>query len=229
MSSEPSQHTTPPKTEAELLERADRIAGCTLAELAGLHDIEVPDDFRHAKGWVGRLIETCLGASAGNRPAPDFEHLGIELKTLPIGADGLPRETTYVCRVPLADVEELTWETSRVLKKLRRVLWVPVAAVPDIPIAHRPVGQALLWSAEGALADALRDDWLAHNETIRLGFIDDLNASDGRFLQIRPKAAHSGKLTWAPGRDGGSILTLPRGYYLRREFTSQILEENYAW
>jgi DNA mismatch repair protein MutH len=229
MSSPPSTGPAPPRTEAELLERAGRIAGCTLAELADVHDLEVPPDFRHAKGWVGRLIELCLGASAGNKPAPDFERLGVELKTIPIGADGLPRETTYVCRVPLADIEELSWETSRVYKKLRRVLWVPVAAVPDIPIGQRPVGQALLWSPEGEAGQALRDDWAAHTETIRLGFIDDLNASDGRFLQIRPKAAHSGKLTWAPGRDGGSILTLPRGYYLRREFTSQILEENYAW
>ncbi len=218
-----------PTTEAELLERAARLAGRTLGELASMHDIEVPEDFRRAKGWVGRLIETCLGASAGNLPAPDFEVLGVELKTLPIGADGLPRETTYVCRVPLSEVDELTWETSRVLKKLRRVLWVPVAAIAEMPIAQRPVGQALLWSPEGRLEEALRRDWEDHNETIRLGFIDDLTAADGECLQIRPKAAHSGKLTWAPGRDGGSVLTLPRGYYLRREFTSAILEANYAW
>jgi DNA mismatch repair protein MutH len=229
MSSRSSPQPTPPRTEAELLKRADRIAGCTLAELASLHDIEVPDDFRRAKGWVGQLIETCLGASAGNRPAPDFERLGIELKTLPIGVDGRPRETTYVCRVPLADAEELTWETSRVLKKLRRVLWVPVAAIADIPIAQRRVGQALLWTLQGSLGDALRADWEAHTETIRLGFIADLNASDGRFLQIRPKAAHSKKRTWAPGRDGGSVLTMPRGYYLRRELTAHLLARNYAW
>lgn len=219
----------PPKTESELLERADRIAGRTLGELAARHGIEVPEDFRHAKGWVGRLIETCLGASAGNLPAPDFQQIGVELKTLPIGADGLPRETTYVCRVPLADIEDLTWESSRVRKKLQRVLWVPVALVEAVPIAQRPVGQAILWSPEGHLGETLRRDWEAHTETIRLGFIDELTAADGHYLQVRPKAAHSGKLTWAPGRDGGAILTLPRGYYLRRDFTSAILEENYAW
>lgn len=218
-----------PTSESELLERADRIAGRTLGELAGEHGFEVPEDFCRAKGWVGRLIEACLGATAGNRAAPDFERLQIELKTLPIGADGLPRETTYVCRVPLSEVEELTWETSRVYKKLRRVMWVPVAAVAEMPIAQRPVGQALLWEAKGKLGEALERDWNEHNETIRLGFIEDLTASEGQYLQIRPKAAHSGKLTWAPGRDGGSILTLPRGYYLRRDFTSEILRQNYAW
>ncbi len=217
-----------PRTEAELLERADRLAGRTLGELATKHGWEVPDDFRHAKGWVGRLIEQCLGASAGNRPVPDFEAIGVELKTLPIGADGLPRETTYVCRVPLAKIEEVTWPTSRVFDKLARVLWVPVAAAADIPVHARPVGQALLWSPSDGLGEALRRDWQEHTDAIRRGFIDEISAADGRYLQIRPKAAHSGKLTWAPGRDGGSVLTLPRGYYLRREFTTAILRAHYA-
>ncbi len=219
----------PPKTDEELQARAGRLAGRTLGELAEVHGLEVPEDFTHAKGWVGRLIEQSLGATAGNRPVPDFERLGVELKTLPINRDGSPRETTYVCRVPLGDIEQARWETSRVRKKLDRVLWVPVSAAPEIPVAHRQVGHPLLWSLEGPLAEALQRDWTEHTEAIRLGFIDELTASDGRFLQIRPKAAHSGKLTWAPDRHGGSILTLPRGYYLRKDFTSAILARNYAY
>lgn len=217
-----------PKTRGELLERADRIAGRTLGELAGELEWEVPVDFRRAKGWVGRLIETCLGATAGNKPVPDFEKLGIELKTLPIGRDGIPRESTYVCRVPLTDSEELTWESSRVFKKLANVLWVPVMAEPDIPVASRQVGQALLWSPDGELLQKLIDDWNAHTEAIRQGFADVITADDGEYLQIRPKAADSDKLTWAPDPYGGSILTNPRGYYLRRQFTTAILRRHYV-
>lgn len=224
-----SSQTTPPTTEAELASRAERIAGRTLGELAGACGIEVPEDFRRAKGWVGRLIEESLGASAGNKPAPDFEKIGVELKTLPIGADGLPRETTYVCRVPLSQIEELTWQTSRVYKKLRRVLWVPVAAVDEIAVADRCVGQGLLWSPAGELGRVLRRDWEEHTEAIRLGYINSITAADGQYLQIRPKAAHSGKRTWATGRGGGAVLTLPRGYYLRRDFTAAILRQNYAF
>ncbi|MFW5968671.1 MAG: MutH/Sau3AI family endonuclease, partial [Persicimonas sp.] len=179
-------------------------------------------------GFVGRLIESALGATAGNRPAPDFEELGVELKTLPIGRDKTPRETTYVCRVPLSDIEEITWEDSRVKKKLDSVLWVPVVAAPEVRVAERRVGQALLWRLEGPYAEALRRDWEEHVETIRLGFIDGVSASDGRYLQIRPKAADASQKTWAPGKDGGQVLSLPRGYYLRREFTAEILRRHYA-
>ena len=219
---------SPPQTEEDLLARARALSGRTLGELAEQSGVQVPDDLGHAKGWVGRLIERCLGATAGNRPVPDFEAIGVELKTLPIGTDGLPRETTYVCRVPLADIEELTWETSRVFKKLERVLWVPVAAVAELPIAARCVGQPLLWSPGGDLGGALRRDWTEHTETIRQGYIDSITAQDGRYLQIRPKAANAQQRTWATGRHGGSILTLPRGYYLRREFTAELLTRNYA-
>jgi DNA mismatch repair protein MutH len=220
---------SPPTSTDQLLSRADALAGRTLGELALQRGREVPEDFSRAKGWVGQLIEAALGASAGNRPVPDFEALGVELKTLPINRDGTPRETTYICRVPLSDLEGLCWEDSRVHKKLARVLWVPVSAAPDIPVAHRQVGQPLLWSPTGDLLEALRRDWREHTEAISRGFVGDITAADGQYLQIRPKAAHSGKRTWAPGRAGGQVLTKPRGYYLRRAFTTAILRRHYAW
>lgn len=219
---------SPPRSEDELMRRASGIAGRRLAELAGRFDEPVPPDLRRHKGWVGELVERCLGASAGNRSVPDFVGLGVELKTLPVDRFGKPLQTTYVCTVPLTEVEALTWAESGVLRKLARVLWVPVLAEADVPLAARMVGRAVLWSPSAAEEDALCQDWTSHIDTIRRGYVDAITAHDGQVLQIRPKAADASRRTWSIDPDGESILTLPRGFYLRTAFTEWILRQNFG-
>lgn len=90
-----------PQTEQELLQRAQAIAGLRFADLAQSLHMPVPPDLKRDKGWVGMLIETALGATAGSKAEQDFAHLGIELKTLPINAQGMPLETTFVSLAPL--------------------------------------------------------------------------------------------------------------------------------
>jgi DNA mismatch repair protein MutH len=51
----------------------------------------------------------------------DFAALGVELKTIPIDSQGKPLETTFVCVAPLTGNTGVTWETSHVRHKLKRV------------------------------------------------------------------------------------------------------------
>ena len=115
-----------PRSETELVIRARALAGRTIGEVAAELGLPCPLDLRRAKGFVGGLIERVLGADAGPRALPDFSALGVELKTLPVDAQGRPVESTFVCTIPLTEVANLEWEDSPVLRKLRRVLWVPV-------------------------------------------------------------------------------------------------------
>lgn len=126
-----------PHSEQELFERASQIAGLTFAELAQEAQMTVPANLQRDKGWVGQLLEWHLGATAGSKPQQDFEHLGIELKTIPISYSGKPLETTFVCVAPLTGVHGLTWENSHVRNKLSRVLWVPVEGEREIPLPER--------------------------------------------------------------------------------------------
>ncbi len=91
---------SPPKTEAELMARAQQLAGKSFAEVAAERQIHLPENLQRNKGWVGNLIEISLGAQAGSKAEQDFAHLGIELKTIPINAQGQPLETTFVCVAP---------------------------------------------------------------------------------------------------------------------------------
>ena len=61
-----------PKTTEELLSRAQAIAGLSFGELATQLDIPVPPDLKRDKGWVGMLLETALGATAGSKAEQDF-------------------------------------------------------------------------------------------------------------------------------------------------------------
>lgn len=216
-----------PQSESELLERARQIAGMTLGQLATQLDEVVPRSLNHAKGWIGQLLEKHLGATAGNLPEPDFQHLDIELKTLPVNAQGLPRESTYVCTVPLNDNHDLNWEQSWVRHKLKRVLWVPVEAESSIPIAQRHVGQALLWSPSVEQEMVLKQDWEELMDMVCTGQLDNISARQGTYLQIRPKAANARSLMKTADESGNPTLTLPRGFYLRTCFTQQILKDGY--
>ena len=213
----------PPGTELELLERARRLAGKTLQQLAGSVALTVPQGQKRAKGWIGELMECCLGASAATLPVPDFREIQVELKTLPINHLGKPRESTYVCTVPLNRESFTTWEKSVVRNKLARVLWVPVEAAPSIPLARRRIGNAFIWSPDADEERLLRSDWLEFMEMISQGDLDRLNACFGEALQIRPKAAHAGIQTPVSNAAGESAVTLPRGFYLRPAFTCRLL------
>lgn len=220
---------SPPTSEAVLLNRSSKLSGISFSELAARYHQTLPTSLKQAKGLVGQLLEYALGASAGNLPEPDFPNLGIELKTIPIDANGQPRESTYVCTAPInLHAETETWAESRVRKKLARVLWVPVEADPHIPLAERHIGTAQLWSPDPHTEAILRQDWEELTHMLHLGQTDNLSAKIGTYLQIRPKAAHSRVLNRGINELGEEILINPKGFYLRTVLTQKILAACYC-
>lgn len=220
--------TPPPRSEAELLERAHDIAGSTVGELAAARGEDVPKRLLNAKGWTGQLIEATLGATAASAPEPDFQLIGVELKTIPVRVNGRPTESTYVCIVPLIDEAIPRWETSNVRGKLARVLWLPVLAHAKTPIAERRLGTPLLWSPSTDEEAALRADWEELMDMVCLGELESITAHHGTYLQIRPKAANASARRWGVGASGEHVRTLPRGFYLRAGFTEAVLRRHYV-
>lgn len=217
----------PPRSEDELLARCRDIAGLRLGDIAADLGIAVPPDLRRDKGWVGQLLEAVLGADAQSLAEPDFRAIGVEMKTLPLDRHGKPRESTYVCTVPLEEGLEACWEETWLRRKLSRVLWLPVEAEPAVPIAERRIGNALLWSPNEEEEALLRQDWEELSERICMGELEQITARMGTVLQIRPKAANSRVRCRTVGAGGEAILTNPRGYYLRPAFTRRLLECHY--
>lgn len=218
-------HVAPPSSEAQVLARSQELAGHTVGELANMLGLVAPPDQRRAKGFVGRLLEQHLGATAKSRAVPDFAGLAIELKSLPLDGRHRPKESTFVCRIAPDRVVALPFLESRVWMKLQRVLWVPVEAVPRMPLPERRIGRAFLWSPTPSQARVLEADWEDLREVIARGDLEQLTGHFGRALQVRPKAAH-GRVRQRGHDDGGApLLQRPRGFYLRTSFTAAVLRE----
>jgi DNA mismatch repair protein MutH len=221
----------PPETIEELQHRIDLIAGLTLGDLAQELNVAVPENLQVEKGWPGQLLEAYLGASAGNLPEPDFQLLGVELKTLPIDQNGKPLETTFVSVAQLTQSitqsAPTTWRESSIYKKLRHVLWVPIIAERHIPVPLRQIATPFLWQMDEQNEALLQRDWEELMELITFGHHDKINATYGEALQLRPKAADSSVRTQAFNQQGQPIQAPPKGFYLRTSFTKQILAKQF--
>lgn len=213
-----------PQTLEQLLSQAQSIAGLTFGELADELHIPVPIDLKRDKGWVGMLLERALGATAGSKAEQDFSHLGVELKTLPINAEGYPLETTFVSLAPLVQNSGIKWENSHVRHKLSCVLWMPIEGSRHIPLRERHIGAPILWKPTAEQERQLKQDWEELMDLIVLGKLEQITARIGEVMQLRPKGANSRAVTKGIGKNGEIIDTLPLGFYLRKEFTAQILK-----
>lgn len=212
-----------PQTEQALMQKANSMQGKTLLELATELQCQLPDNLKRHKGWIGQLIEAYLGAQAGNLALPDFIHLGIELKTIPVNAQGLPLETTFISVAPLLPQPNLTWEQSAVYQKLKKTLWIPIQGDKNTLLAEKTIGKPCLHDLTEIENQQLKTDWLELTEMIVLGQVEQIKAHFGEYLQLRPKAANGKALTQSINEDGDLIYTRPRGFYVRKNFTFQLL------
>ena len=213
-------------SEAELIERTQAIEGLSFSQLASLLGLSLPPDPLKRKGFIGKAIELALGTTAGSKSKPDFCSLGIELKTLPINHLGRPAESTFITTIPLLTIHQQDWKTSNCYAKLKRVLWLPIEGSNDIPFADRRIGRGLLWSPCKEDEDILEKDWVLLTSMIATGLLQEIDASLGEYIQIRPKALNGKSLCYGFDESGGKILTMPRGFYLRSSYTGKLLSGN---
>jgi len=218
----------PPSSERELRDRAAWLAGRTIGDLSRALGVSVPPAGRRGKGKMGTLVERALGAEAGSASVPDFPHLGIELKTIPVDQAGAPRESTFVCSIAIGDADQAEWNTSWARAKLRQVLFVPIVVADDDRVESRLIGTSMLWRPTTEQDAVLKDDFEMAMGLIGAGGIESLTARSGRYLQVRPKAATGSVRTISLGPEGEWIATVPRGFYLRTSFTRALLRDSAA-
>ncbi len=214
---------SPPKTEEELINRCMNIQGLSFTQLSISLDLPIPLNPVQRKGWVGMALELALGADANNKAAPDFQSLAVELKTLPLAKSGKPAESTFVTSIPLLTIHQQSWKTSQCYSKLQRVLWIPIEGDREIPFEQRRIGMGFLWSPNEHEEQILCSDWDYLTHQISSGNLECVDATVGVYLQVRPKAANGKSLCYGYDTEGSKVQTLPRGFYLRSKFTSQIL------
>lgn len=220
---------TPPSTLAILWERAQQLVGFSIEELANKIGWSTPTKLITHKGWLGDLLEQHLGACAGSRAEPDFPHLGVELKTIPVTAKGKPLESTFVSTVPLENLVGMQWHLSEVYLKLSHILWIPILGERGSPISQRRIASPFLWQPNEEQARTLKEDWELLTDEIVLGNVTQLTAHQGTYLQVRPKGANAQQRRWGVGPEGAPIRTQPLGFYLRTSFTQNLLKNAFLF
>ncbi|WWO95520.1 MAG: DNA mismatch repair endonuclease MutH [Candidatus Dasytiphilus stammeri] len=215
--------------EKKLLALCQSFAGYNLGDLAAYTRLNIPRDLKSNKGWIGHLIEKCLGAKVNNKPQPDFSHLGVELKTIPINSSGRPLQATFICSLSLSMKKNLgiTWKISNVRNKISRILWVPIEGEKNIPLTLRKVGTPFLWSPNCYEEHLIRCDWEELIESVICGEIENVSTRNGEVLQICPKTTRGKNFTKILGKYGQIIHIRPLGFYLRKNFTALILARQF--
>jgi DNA mismatch repair protein MutH len=187
----------------------------------------VPVGRLKTKGWSGQVVERELGAGDGGALGPDFAELGVELKTVPVGRDLLPVESTAVCHIDPVAIAGESWATSYVRRKLGRVLFIALEVAeprPSASVGDRRVVAVRLWSPSADEESLLRADFeLFVRDYFRRGRASEITGYLGRVLQVRPKARSASDLRGAFGRDGKPIRIGRCGFYLRPAFVGGIL------
>ena len=212
-----------------LLHRARRLAGVDVKDLMGTESTMSP-----GKGGVGQYIERALGLSPRFDEVDDPES-GVEVKTLPVAFRGdvtMVQQGTFVTSASTDSLLGESWSTSRVRRKLSRVLFVPIVEVGDrAPVdggrapLQRLVGTAFLWSPPPDVGVQLRADWEDLSDLVARGLGFAVTARRGVYLQVRPKARDAEYLRRARVVDDDDVLLRPQGFYLRRIVTMRALQE----
>jgi DNA mismatch repair protein MutH len=209
-----------PRSHRELWARARALCGRTAQELAYALEIPLPQDPARCKGYLGRMTELALGADPTAGERPDFPHLGVELKTIPVTPEGRPKQSTFVCSIHMMGTTDATWETSRLKQRLQTVLLMPF--VQGDQVAGHTFLSPVWWQPDAAMWQVLRNDWEDLIGAIGAGRGGSLTAREGRFLQVRPKAANARVRALGPSEDGLQSL-LPLGFYLRAGGMARVL------
>ena len=212
-----------------LMAHARALVGADLAELAEELGLPVPPGAVRTKGWAGQVLEHELGVTVGGQRGPDFAALGIELKTVPVGADLAPRESTAVCQIDPIAIAAESWETSYVRSKLQRVLFMALEDLRDRGGAAGSVGDrrviaARLWSPTPEDERALRADFeLFVRDYFRRGRTDEITGHLGAVLQVRPKGRNAADRRAGYDAQGRPAQVGKCGFYLRPGFVGAIL------
>lgn len=217
---------TPPESFEALIERLNRITGLSISEIAADLNVNLPISTTRGKGFTGELLEVVLGASAKNQSIPDFPELGLELKTLPIDQNFKPLESTFVCHAPLMNVRDLRFENSPLYAKIKRVLFILIDGTKGLEYSEKYIRGYFFYTPTENDLLTLKKDFDELYELIKTGEVESITARIGHIVQLRPKGADGTALTQAIGKDGQIIMTRPRGFYIRRSFTQELIERN---
>ena len=202
---------------------AEKLQGKTLAMLVDPTKFEDPKV--KAKGGFGLLVEWAyFGIEANNESRPDFEQVGLELKTTPLvkGSKGTRvKERLVLNMIDFEKVSKEAWATSSFLNKNQKLLLIFYWHNDgETPWEHKfdLVGK---WELPAQDAELVRQDWEKIVAKIRAGLAHELSEGDTFLLGACTKGKDSSSVGAQPASD---ILAKRRAFSFKARYLKTIYD-----
>jgi DNA mismatch repair protein MutH len=208
-------------SESSIVEYATQIIGKTLREVTGIDHI---DDPSVRKGSFGNAVEYYFFKFDPNSdPNPDFNEVGIELKTTPLKktkrGDIVSKERLVLSMINYMDVVNETWETSTVLKKSSKILLMSYLYEPDANPVDYEFYIVELWGIPEEDFYTIKNDWETVVNKVRTGRAHEISGSDTLYLEACTKSANSNVRREQPYSD---IPAKPRAWAFKQSYMTTI-------
>lgn len=152
------------------------------------------------KGRVGQHVESYFGLRMNSEAGPDFPHLGVELKTVPLrrhksGRTLSAKERTFITQINYDSIHRQPFDESSLDTKTRHTLYVFYEWQRDQPTTETSVLRAYLHERDAAAIDMARRAYAHVVAEVKAGRAHLL--SEGDTLGIGPATKDAGG-AWAP-------------------------------
>jgi len=181
------------------------------------------------KGKLGLLVETkFFELPQSSKPTPDFEAAGLELKVIPLKKyarrTGLhPKENLKLTSLNPFEVDEETWETSRVVTKCGLMLILTFHFEEGkIPIDMKFTQQRIVNLLDTGQLDTaqFKRDWETIQRFIHLGKGHELSCGSTNYLIANTSGAGHGKTRKQPHSD---VPMKPRSFMIKKDYLDYFL------
>lgn len=196
----------------DALHQLQQLIGTDLYELAKRYPQVTVE---RNKGWAGHVCEVHLGMALNSSPEPNGGSWELKQVSLKRTAEGFltAKETMAITMLSPQRVLDQPFETSDVLKKLRRLVLVARVFFPNSPLAPVALVREADISVETPLIfNQVRDDYELIREVLREEGFPALSGKMGKLIQPRTKGAGHGSTT--------------RAFYARTQFVNILLGLN---
>lgn len=200
-----------------IVEYAMKLEGKTLRQMTGLDTI---DDPRQRRGSFGNAVEEYyFKYDINNNQAPDFDKVGLELKTTPLKRNShgelVAKERLVITNIDYMEVISEGFEGSHFLEKVSDVLLITYLYEKDKSPLDYTIELVARWGLPEEDLPQIRHDWETVVDKVRSGHAEDISSSDTLYLEACTKAANSEVRRRQPF---SAVLAKPRAWALKASY-----------
>ena len=213
----PTQEASPQLGFEELIQlRFKPYLGRPVEQISELLDF--PQSGKNHKGFLNDLSRRMLGTD--KRSLPEFQANAIEMKTVRVELDGLPREHMSFPQMNFDEVLNQTWEESDFFEKVeRKFLFVVFRRGTSGEMYFE---NAFFWNMPYQDRLEAARVWEATKQSIQSSSTAFPGAKDSSVAHVRPKAKDSRDTVALP--DGSHFPK--QAFWLNREYIAKIVRQS---